>query len=105
MVYWSHNFFIAIPMLLRSFPRGQSRLSGMLIVSTALSSRYLCRRASRRAVGYVASSLACVAIIGYVTGEVIFQHADVPVSVTPNIAENHRNVDGGNPRQRLCKAV
>ncbi|OJJ51935.1 hypothetical protein ASPSYDRAFT_52843 [Aspergillus sydowii CBS 593.65] len=64
----------------------------MLIVSTALSSRYLCRRASRRAVGYV-------------TVEAIFQHAGIPVSVTPNIAENHRNVDGGNPRQRLSKAV
>ena len=105
MVYWSHNFFITIPMLLRPRSRGLSLLSSTLIISTALSSRYLCRMASRRAVGYVASSLACVAIIGYVTGEVIFQHADVPVSVTPYIAENHRNVDGGNPRQRLCKAV
>jgi hypothetical protein len=52
------------------------------IVSTALSSRYLCRGASHRAVGCVASSLACVATIGYVSVETRFQHADVPVSVT-----------------------
>lgn len=51
--------------------------------------------------GYVARSLARIAVIGYVIVEVIFQHADIPVSVAPNIAEKYRNVDGGTTQQRL----
>jgi hypothetical protein len=65
------------------------------IDSTALSSRYLCRGASRRAVEYVTSTLACVATIGYVTVEARFQHADV-LSAWLWISGNHE-------KRRQCK--
>jgi hypothetical protein len=65
------------------------------IVSTALSSRYLWRGASRRAVEYVTSTLACVATIGYVTVDARFQRADVPVSVALDIGESQK--------RRQCK--
>jgi hypothetical protein len=88
-------------MLLLPCSHGQSRLLCTFIVSATLSSRYICRGASRQAVGYLASSLACVATIGYVTVETRFRDADVPVSVALDTAENHRKVDSENTRQCL----